>query len=116
MRYINLLFLFVFVFTICSCDTSNAPLGEATIDIFSITPDLGKIGTEVTIEGNNFTNESRVFFNDTEVTDYKLKEVDKIVVIVPDNATSGRIGIINGEEFGFSDKEFVVISEKSDLQ
>lgn len=95
------------LFTGCSDD--DEALGVATITISSFTPAEGFTGTEVTITGADFTENSQVFFNETEVEEYISRSATSLIVRVPDNASSGRIGIVDGNAFGFSEGEFTYI-------
>ncbi|MDR1504047.1 MAG: IPT/TIG domain-containing protein [Prevotella sp.] len=77
-----------------------------SIQITDFFPTEGLSGTEVSIKGNNFGNNAKVFFNETEVKEYLSRSNDLIVVKVPDNASSGKIGVLNGDAYGFSSAEF----------
>ena len=94
------------VFAGCSDD---GKLGSASIDINGFTPMEGLPGTEVLITASGLGDQARVFFNETEVTEYVSRSSDAVVVRVPDNASSGRIGVLNGDAFGFSIEEFTFI-------
>ena len=94
--------------TSCSDDDDN--LGSGTIKITSFSPEKGLPGTEVTINGSGFSDEAKVYFNEAEATDYVSRSANAIVVRVPKNAASGRIGVAIGEkDYGFSTGEFTFI-------
>jgi hypothetical protein len=91
------------------CSDNNEKLGSASINITDFTPVEGLPGTEVTISASGFGEQAKVFFNETEVTDYVSCSGNTIVVRVPDNASTGRISILDGDAFGFSTQEFTFI-------
>lgn len=95
------------LFTGCSDDDES--LGTATIAVDNFTPAEGLSGTEITITGGPFTENSRVFFNETEVENYVSRTGNTLVVQVPENASTGRIGVVDGNEFGFSTTDFSYI-------
>jgi|GEM_PF-6835705 len=82
----------------------------STIQVDEFFPVEGVSGTEVSIKGTNFGNNAKVFFNETEVKEYVSRSNDLIVVKVPDNATSGKIGVLDGDAYGFSSEKFSYIS------
>lgn len=101
--------LLAFVGMLSGCDDDKEVLGTSSITISSFTPSEGLPGTEVTVNASGFGPEARVFFNETEVSNYVSRSGNSIVVRVPDNASSGRIGIVDGDAFGFSSEEFSFI-------
>ena len=92
----------------CSDEDDNA-LGSASVTVENISPTEGFSGTEVTVTGTGFTENSRVFFNETEVEEYVSRSAVSLVVKVPENASTGRVGVLEGEAFGFSTQEFTFI-------
>lgn len=90
--------------------SENDFLGSGNIKITSFTPTQGLPGTEVTIKGSGFGEDAHVYFNESEVTQYILRSENEMVVNVPDNASSGRIGVTRGEsDYGFSSEDFTFI-------
>ena len=84
--------------TACSDDKNG--LGAPTVTVSQFSPESALPGTELVVTGSNFGEEGRVFFNETEATDYISRSATEIHVRVPANAASGRIGVINGQ-YGF---------------
>ncbi|MEY8586315.1 IPT/TIG domain-containing protein [Phocaeicola sartorii] len=110
MRYMYVVVsLLACVGVLFGCDDDKEVLGTPSITISSFTPSEGLPGTEVTISASGFGTEAKVFFNETEVSDYVSRSGNSIVVRVPDNASSGKIGIIDGNAFGFSVQDFSFI-------
>lgn len=106
-KWILLICMFTCVFLIsCSDEENNDPMAIA---VSTFTPSGGLVGTEVTITGTGFTKETSVWFNETKATDIVSVENTSIVVRVPVGATTGRIGVINGEESAFSTGSFTFI-------
>ncbi|MBQ7512730.1 MAG: IPT/TIG domain-containing protein [Prevotella sp.] len=96
--------------TACSDDEG---LGSPTITVSQFSPASALPGSVLTIDGQNFGDNGRVFFNETEATDYVSRSATQIKVRVPANAASGRIGVINGSEYGFSSASFTFIPSAS---
>jgi hypothetical protein len=96
------------IITACS-DDEDAKFKGGSIVISDFYPKTALPGTEVTIIGGDFGNSGKVYFNEAEATDIVSYTHDKIVVKVPENAASGRIGIVSGSEYGFSEDEFTFI-------
>ena len=96
-----------------ACSDDKGSLGSPTVNVAEFAPQSALPGTELTITGSNFGSEGRVFFNETEATTYVSRTATEIKVIVPDNAASGQIAVINGQEFGFSKGEFTFIPSAS---
>ena len=97
--------------TACSDDKNGLEAPTVTVSQFS--PESALPGTELVVTGSNFGEEGRVFFNETEATDYISRSATEIHVRVPANAASGRIGVINGQEYGFSDAVFTFLPSAS---
>lgn len=91
------------------CSDDDKKLGSASISITGFTPTEGLPGTEVTISASGIGENAKVFFNETEVADYISRSSNTIVVKVPDNASTGRIGVLDGDAFGFSIQQFSFI-------
>lgn len=81
---------------------------SSSVVIKEFSPVKGLEQTEVTIKGSGFNEDARVFFNETEATDYTSRTGDEIIVKVPSGSRSGKIGIIVGEDSGFSVDSFKV--------
>lgn len=65
-------------------------------EIIEISPFYGKVGDAAIIFGRNFGNQKKpIFFNNTLATQIQTWEDEKIVVLVPEGATSGLIMIDN---------------------
>lgn len=91
------------------CSDDDKKLGSASISITDFTPMEGLPGTEVTINASGFGEKAKVFFNETEVSEYVSRSGNTIVVRVPDNASTGKIGVLDGDAFGFSMQQFTFI-------
>lgn len=63
----------------------------------------------MTINASGFGEKAKVFFNETEVSEYVSRSGNTIVVRVPDNASTGKIGVLDGDAFGFSMQQFTFI-------
>lgn len=110
MRYMSVVVsLLACMGVLFGCSDDKEILGTASVVISSFTPSEGLPGTEVTISASGFGPEARVFFNESEVSDYVSRSGNSIVVRVPDNASSGKIGIIDGDAYGFSTQDFSYI-------
>ena len=97
----------ILVMGLSACSDDDKSLGQTTISVTSFSPESGLPGTEVTISGSNFGDEAKVFFNEAEATDYVSRSSTSIVVRVPENASTGRIGVLSGKnDYGFSATEF----------
>ena len=100
----------ILVMGLSACSDDDKSLGQTTISVTSFSPESGLPGTEVTISGSNFGDEAKVFFNEAEATDYVSRSSTSIVVRVPENASTGRIGVLSGKsDYGFSATEFQFI-------
>jgi hypothetical protein len=64
---------------------------QATISGF--TPASGPAGTEVTINGANFTGVTGVTFNGVSASQFAVDSVTRIRAIVPTGTTTGKIGV-----------------------
>ncbi|MGM9778800.1 MAG: IPT/TIG domain-containing protein [Prevotella sp.] len=109
-RYSFLMVCLLSMSWLTSCSDDDDNLGSGTIKITGFSPEKGLPGTEVTINGSGFSDEAKVYFNEAEATDYVSRSANAIVVRVPENAASGRIGVVIGEkDYGFSAGEFTFI-------
>ncbi|MEM9340421.1 MAG: IPT/TIG domain-containing protein, partial [Bacteroidota bacterium] len=81
---------------------------ETAPSITSFTPASGPVGTEITITGTNFSETSTVVeFNGTLSTPTSVT-ASELLVMVPSGATTGKIKVSVGSEFGVSADDFVV--------
>jgi large repetitive protein len=85
---------------------SNFTLIQApTISSFS--PSNGPAGTEVTINGTNFTGTTAVAFNGVAAT-FTLNSATRITAVVPTGASTGRITVTNPAGTATSSTDFTV--------
>ncbi|HYC86212.1 MAG TPA: IPT/TIG domain-containing protein [Chryseosolibacter sp.] len=97
------------------CLISCSDDDEATPSIVSISPEFGKAGDEVLINGRNLNQVTEVHFN-TVNAPMKTKANDMIVVDIPEGATTGKIsllypgGVVESEEDFAVEIEPVVVS------
>lgn len=102
--YVWVSMLMLSLFASCS-DHDGVSVGSVKVTGFS--PLEGLPQTEVTIEGEGFTDDARVYFNEAQATEIVSRSATSIVIRVPENASSGRIGVVVGEQdYGFSGDEF----------
>lgn len=105
---INKLLLFVCIGISCilsACEDKDSNTGFS-MKIEEFFPLEGLPGTEVNIKGVGFSENSKVFFNETEVEKYVSRSSDLIVVKVPSNASSGRIAVLFDGGYAFSNDDF----------
>ncbi|NIV91236.1 DNRLRE domain-containing protein, partial [candidate division KSB1 bacterium] len=76
--------------------------------IASFTPDNGPIGTEVTIEGLNFTGTTEAAFNGTAASEFTIDSDTQLRAIVPSEATTGAILLTNSHGTATSTEDFVI--------
>lgn len=101
-----IIFLLAFLYA-CKDDESNSISSSIKVDEFS--PIEALIGAEITIKGSGFSESTTVWFNETKATEIISVDNNTIVVRVPVGAATGRIGVLNGDEFAFFDNNFTVI-------
>ncbi|NIV93468.1 DNRLRE domain-containing protein, partial [candidate division KSB1 bacterium] len=97
--------------------TNSAGPGSSSSDftitfipsITSFTPVDGPVGTQVTINGVNFTGTSEVTFNGALAANVTVKSDSLIVAEVPSHATTGKLSVTNGDGTGQSDVDFTVV-------
>src|SRR5438046_4600331 len=77
--------------------------------ITSFTPASGPVGTNVTINGTNFTGVTGVQFNGTNAS-FTVGSATTITATVPAGATSGPIGVTNADGTASSASSFTVIN------
>jgi hypothetical protein len=78
-----------------------------TPTISSFSPASGPAGTEVTINGSNFTGTTTVAFNGVAAT-FTLNSATRITAVVPTNASTGRITVSNPAGTATSSTDFTV--------
>ncbi|KAA3840870.1 phospholipase, partial [Bacteroides ovatus] len=120
MRKIYLILPLLFSLLVISCD-DDAEIVQLTnedpvLSVSNISPQRGYAGAEVTIEGTNFGAAKelvKVFFAGMEESAELLTcEDTKLVVKVPENATSGALTIeANKMKIVTSDQLFTVIPD-----
>ena len=81
-----------------------APLPAIT----KFTPAKGKVGTKVTVAGNNFVGTTAVLFNGTSAT-FTVKSATTLIATVPAGAISGQITVTNAGGSAVSAKSFTVV-------
>jgi len=81
--------------------------------IASFTPTNGPVGTNVTINGSNFTGVSSVTFNNVASSNFSVISGNQIAAEVPAGATTGKIRVTNAAGTGVSAQDFVVTSSGS---
>ncbi len=98
-------FLILVLFVVVSCNTSNDDVTEEPDVPFTVSsyyPDTGKVDSELTIVGSNFStvlSEIEVRFNSTEAA-ISSASTNEIKAIVPSNLPTGETNVtltINGE-------------------
>ncbi|MDZ7344934.1 MAG: IPT/TIG domain-containing protein, partial [candidate division KSB1 bacterium] len=96
--------------------TNSAGTGFSTADfvvtanplITSFTPTSSPVGVEVTISGSNFIGVTSVAFNGTVATSFIVDSNVRLRVMVPQNATTGKIGVTNSAGTTLSANTFTV--------
>lgn len=85
--------------------------------ITSFSPESGEVGESVTIEGKNFSSvatENIITFNGSAAT-VTSASATKLVVKVPEGATTGAISVKVGEANATSSSLFTVLSSSTDI-
>ncbi len=88
--------ILIMFMTVFSCSKSDVNLQESIATLSSISPESGKKGTTVTINGTNFgTNQNSVsvFFNDKPALVQSITDTE-ITAIVPIGALTGFVKVI----------------------
>ncbi len=78
--------------------------------IFSFTPTSGTTGTQVSIEGANFTGASAVSFNGTAATGFNVVNATRITAIVAAGTSTGQISVTVGGQTATSADNFEFIN------
>lgn len=76
--------------------------------ISSFTPNNGPPGTQVTINGNNFTSATQVAFNGVVASVFTIGSNTQITATVPTSATTGKIGVTSPDGTALSSGNFTV--------
>lgn len=90
-------------------------LSSCAPTITDFDPKRGKVGTEVTINGENFkpnAADNTVKFADTTATNILQASENQIVVEVPSGAETGKISVKTSEGTAYSGEDFTVVDEK----
>jgi hypothetical protein len=88
--------------TAVSAQTFKVTNSAAPADI-TFSPSSGVGGTELTIQGQNFTGTTAVtFFDQVEATSVRVESDTLMTVRVPKGATTGRVTITNRNDSGSS--------------
>lgn len=103
--------LLLFLLTGVSSCKRDSPR-DTTLKLISFSPELGSEGGIVTLTGLNFSSvkdKNTVQFNDLAATvSEAASDGTSITVIIPENATTGRISVKVAEQQVISSKDFVV--------
>lgn len=103
------------LFVSCSDDNSATNV-VGKLKLNSFTPLSGRVGTQVIITGEGFSeniSENQISFGTTRAVADSVKN-NKIYVRVPNHALSGKITVIVGNETYTSDKDFAFVPEGTD--
>lgn len=106
-KFINIFFILACTL-IYACKDDETDGNVSSISLQEFSPTEALIGAEVTIKGSGFKESSVVWFNETKAEEIISVDNNTIVVRVPVAAT-GRIGVLDGEDFAFFDNDFTVI-------
>ncbi|WP_287131251.1 IPT/TIG domain-containing protein [Candidatus Cyanaurora vandensis] len=83
--------------------------------ITSFTPASGPVGTNVTVNGTNFTGTSAVKFNGTSAASFAVNSATQIAATVPTGATTGAVSVTTGAGTATSSTNFTVSTTSSQL-
>ncbi|MFL5801141.1 MAG: IPT/TIG domain-containing protein, partial [Roseiflexaceae bacterium] len=78
--------------------------------ISGFTPASGPVGTQVTISGANFVGITGVSFHGVAASSFTVDSATRIHVVVPNGATSGKIGVTTVSGAATSAINFAVTS------
>ncbi|HEX4424160.1 MAG TPA: IPT/TIG domain-containing protein, partial [Terriglobales bacterium] len=99
--------LSVFLSTGCGGGPSRSvPNSQPSLSSFH--PSAGIAGTSVSLVGSNFANVKSISFNGQSTGSFLLNNPQLLTVIVPVNATSGKISILTSEGTTASTADFTV--------
>jgi len=88
--------------------TNSTQLFYVQPTITDFAPTHGIAGTLVTVNGNSFTNASSVSFNGTSTTNFFVTNNSTLGVVVPTNATTGKITVTAPGGIGQSAADFII--------
>lgn len=71
-------------------------------EVDSMSPNPAAVGATVTIQGQFFKGVSNVSFGDAPAASYNVNSSTQISAVVPDNATTGPVTVVNPEGAGSS--------------
>lgn len=100
------------VLTSCASDDDSLPGDPPGPAVHSFSPAQGMMTDVITIEGNNFSPvvlDNIVQFNNAPAT-VQSASVEKLVVVVPDSARTGKIKVTVGGKATTSQQEFTILS------
>jgi hypothetical protein len=93
-----------------SCKDDNDDKKPAVIKIQSVSPESGVYGDAITISGENFKATGNVVkFNNVTAT-IVSQDGQTIVVLVPEDATTGKISVETSQASGTSSTDFTVLT------
>jgi hypothetical protein len=76
--------------------------------VTSFSPTSGSVGTQVDVQGTNFTGATSVTFNGTADTSFQVNSSTDITAHVPSGASTGPIAVTTGSGSGASTTNFTV--------
>jgi hypothetical protein len=82
--------------------------GDGSPVLSSFSPGAGKTGSTVVLTGGNFAAVTAVFFNGVPA-DFTVDSVGQITAIIPGEATTGRITVVNTYGSGESSGDFTML-------
>ncbi len=100
----------IVVFTTTGAATSAAPFVVTGLKpiVSGFRPANGKSGDLVTIDGINFLFATNVTFNGTNAAGFGITSDTQITAVVPNNATTGPIAVLNAAGSGTSASNFSI--------
>ncbi len=84
--------------------------GGSAPTVTSFSPTSGPVGTQVDVQGTNFTGVTSVTFNGTPDSSFQVNSSTDITAHVPSGATTGKIAVTTGNGTGSSSTSFTVTS------
>jgi hypothetical protein len=94
--------------TALSVDDFTVTVPPAAPEISSFSPTSGPVGTQVTINGANFTGASSVKFNNTSASTFIVDSATQLRANVPTGAITGKISVTTAEGTALSANDFIV--------
>jgi hypothetical protein len=96
------------VSTMGGSSTSRQRFTVLVPEIESFTPISGPVGTRVTITGSNFIDVSEISFNGVPVIDVISSSLTQLVVLVPEGASTGKVGVVTTSGTAYSKGRFTL--------